>query len=307
MDIGNVIAAVVVLAVLGAVFGFILAVASKVFEVKKDPREEEILSHLAGANCGGCGFPGCAGCAAAILAGTAPVNACAPAGAENAAAIAKIMGQEAPSGERKVAFVRCNGGTNAVKNFEYRGVQDCLAATKVCGGDALACKYGCLGFGSCVAACKFDALHIGPNGAAVVDKEKCTNCGACREACPRKLIVEVPYSKKVFVNCSNKDKGPAVTKVCANSCIGCGMCQRTCKFDAIHVVNNVAVIDYTKCKGCTMCAKACPRNAIEPIPTPEEKEKFKAAQKAAAEKKAAAAKAAAEKAAAEKAAAPHAE
>ena len=56
MDIGNVIAAVVVLAVLGAVFGFILAVASKVFEVKKDPREEEILSHLAGANCGGFGF-----------------------------------------------------------------------------------------------------------------------------------------------------------------------------------------------------------------------------------------------------------
>ena len=67
MDIGNVIAAVVVLGVLGAVFGFVLAVASKVFEVKKDPREEEILSHLAGANCGGCGFPGCAGCAAAIL------------------------------------------------------------------------------------------------------------------------------------------------------------------------------------------------------------------------------------------------
>ena len=134
MDIGNVIAAVVVLAVLGAVFGFILAVASKVFEVKKDPREEEILSHLAGANCGGCGFPGCAGCAAAILAGTAPVNACAPAGAENAAAIAKIMGQEAPSGERKVAFVRCNGGTNAAKRYEYVGVKDCLSATKVAAG-----------------------------------------------------------------------------------------------------------------------------------------------------------------------------
>ena len=62
------------------------------------------------------------------------------------------------------------------------------------------------------------------------------------------------------------------------------------------------VIDYSKCKNCTMCAKACPRNAIEPIPTPEEKEKFKAAQKAMAEKKAAAAKAAAEAAAAAKAA-----
>ena len=157
----------------------------------------------------------------------------------------------------------------------------------------MACREGCFGFGSCVAACKFDAIHV-ENGVAVVDKEKCTNCGACRAACPHHLIVEVPYKQKVFVNCSNKDKGPAVTKVCANSCIACGMCERTCKFDAIHVVDNVAVIDYTKCKNCTMCAKACPRNAIEPIPTPEEKEKFKAAQKAAAEKKAAAAKAAAE-------------
>ena len=72
----------------------------------------------------------------------------------------------------------------------------------------------------------------------------------------------------------DRDKGPAVTKVCNNSCIACGMCERTCKFDAIHVVDNVAVIDYSKCKNCGMCAKACPRNAIEPIPTPEEKEKF---------------------------------
>ena len=61
----------------------------------------------------------------------------------------------------------------------------------------------------------------------------------------------------------------------------------------------MAVFDYTKCKNCTMCAKACPRNAIEPIPTPEEKEKFKAAQKAAAARTAAAATAAAEASAAE--------
>ena len=96
----NIIAAILVLGILGAIFGLVLAIASKVFEVKKDPREEAVLGHLAGANCGGCGFPGCAGCAAAIVAGKAPVNACAPAGAENAAEIAKIMGMEAPSGER---------------------------------------------------------------------------------------------------------------------------------------------------------------------------------------------------------------
>ena len=287
MDIGNVIAAVVVLAVLGAVFGFILAVASKVFEVKKDPREEEILSHLAGANCGGCGFPGCAGCAAAILAGTAPVNACAPAGAENAAAIAKIMGQEAPSGERKVAFVRCNGGTNAAKRYEYVGVKDCLSATKVAGGP-LECQFGCLGFGSCVSACQFGAMSIGPNGAAVVDPDKCTDCMACAKACPRHLITEVPVSKKVHVACANQDKGKAAMSVCTHSCIGCGLCQKECKKDAIHVVNGVAVIDYDKCVGCKLCTKVCPRDAILPIATAEEKEKYKAIKKAQAEKAAAA-------------------
>ena len=264
----NILYAVIVLGVLAIVFGLILAVAAKVFEVEVDPRLPEIQAALAGANCGGCGYPGCGGCAEAILAGKAPVTACAPAGAEGAAKIAAIMGMAAPTGDKMVAHVLCNGGCNAKDNFEYRGVIDCLAATKVCGGNSKACRYGCFGFGSCVAACKFDAIHV-ENGVAVVDKEKCTNCGACREACPHHLIVEVPYKQKVFVNCSNKDKGPAVTKVCADSCIACGMCERTCKFDAIHVVNNVAVIDYSKCKNCTMCAKACPRNAIEPIPRGE--------------------------------------
>ena len=292
MDFTTIIWAVVVLGALAIVFGLILAVAAKVFEVEVDPRLPEIQACLAGANCGGCGYPGCA---EAILAGKAPVTACAPAGAEGAAKIAAIMGMEAPSGEKMVAHVLCNGGTNAVKNFEYRGVHDCLAATKVCGGDALACKYGCLGFGSCVAACKFGAMSIGPNGTAVVDPDKCTACMACASACPRKLIVSVPASKKVHVACANQDKGKAAMSVCSNSCIGCGLCQKECKFDAIHVVNGVAVIDYDKCKGCKLCTKVCPRDAILPIATAEEKEKYKAIKKAQAEK----AKAAAEAKAAE--------
>ena len=290
----NIIAAIVVLGVLGALFGLILSIASKIFEVKKDPREEQILSHLAGANCGGCGFPGCGGCAAAILAGTAPVTACAPAGPENAAAIAQIMGLEAPTGERQVAFVRCNGGLNAKKRFDYVGVKDCMAATKVAAGP-LDCSFGCLGFGSCVNACQFGAMSIGPNGSAVVDADKCTACMACANACPRHLIVSVPASKKVHVACANQDKGKAAMSVCSNSCIGCGLCQKECKKDAIHVVNGVAVIDYDKCVGCKLCTKVCPRDALLPAATAEEKEKYKAIKKAQAEK----AKAAAEAKAAE--------
>ena len=165
----NIIFAVLVLGAIAIVFGLILSVAAKVFEVKVDERLPKIQECLAGANCGGCGYPGCAGCAEAILAGKAPVTACAPAGAEGAAKIAAIMGMEAPSGEKMVAHVICNGGDAAVKNFEYVGIADCVGALKVAGGPT-ACSFGCLGFGSCVSACQFDALHINDKGVAEVDK-----------------------------------------------------------------------------------------------------------------------------------------
>jgi RnfABCDGE-type electron transport complex B subunit len=286
----NIIVAILVLGIMGGVFGLILAIASKVFAVKIDPRLAAIAEHLAGANCGGCGYAGCSDCASHILEGSAPVNACAPAGAANAAAIAQIMGVKIDSAERKVAFVKCNGGVNAAKRFEYKGVHDCISATKVAAGP-LDCEFGCLGFGSCISACKFDAIHIGPNGAALVTPEKCTDCGVCAAACPRHLIDFIPDSSRVHVACSNTNTGKAAMSVCSNSCIGCGLCAKTCRFDAIHVVNGVAVIDYAKCKGCKSCTKVCPRNAIFPIPTPEEKNQFKAAQKAQAEKAAQAVKA----------------
>ena len=115
---------------------------------------------------------------------------------------------------------------------------------------------------------------------------------ACATACPRKLIVSVPEAKKVRVACNNKDKGKAAMSVCTNSCIGCGLCEKECKKDAIHVENGVAVIDYAKCVNCKLCTKVCPRDAILPQATAEEKEKYKAIKKAQAEKAKAAVKAA---------------
>lgn len=302
MDMTNVISAVAVLFVMGVVFAILLGVAAKVFAVEVDERIPLVRECLPGANCGGCGYPGCDGLAAAIVAGTAPVNGCPVGGAAAAAKIAEVMGVEAASGERKVAHVYCNGGCNAVDKTVYEGLQDCNAAMRVAGGPK-ACAFGCMGLGSCVKACAFDAIHI-VDGVAKVDTEKCVACGKCVATCPKKLINLVPETKKVHVNCKNQDKGPAAMKVCSNACIGCGMCQRTCKFDAIHVVNGVAVIDYDKCKNCKMCTKVCPKNCIEPVPTEEEKAKFKemqAKQAAAAKAKADADKAAAEAAKAEEA------
>ena len=60
---------VLVLGILGLIFGAVLAYASKKFAVEVDPRVEAILEVLPGANCGGCGFPGCGGLASAIAEG----------------------------------------------------------------------------------------------------------------------------------------------------------------------------------------------------------------------------------------------
>ena len=53
------------------------------------------------------------------------------------------------------------------------------------------CVYGCVGAGSCVAACTFGALSI-VDGNVQVDKEKCNGCGACANACVQNLIHMVP-------------------------------------------------------------------------------------------------------------------
>lgn len=290
MDINNVIAAAVVLFVMGVVFALLLGIAAKVFAVKVDERVPLVRECLPGANCGGCGFPGCDGLATAIVEGTAPVNGCPVGGAAAAEKIAAVMGVQVSNADKMVAHVHCNGGLNATDKAKYEGLQECAAALRVAGGPK-ACQFACVGLGTCERACPFDAIHV-VDGVAKVDSEKCTACKKCVAACPQHIIDIVPDKCKTHVNCSSKAKGPEVMKVCTVGCIGCKMCEKTCKFDAIHVVNGVAVIDYSKCKNCKMCAKACPRGTIEPVPTAEEKEKFKAMQKAQAEKAKAAAEAA---------------
>lgn len=202
----NVVQAIVVLGVLGIFFGIALGFASKAFAVEVDPKVAEVLNALPGANCGACGFPGCEGMANAICEGRAPVNGCAIGGQETADAVAAIMGTDAGDMEKQVAVVRCQGDCEKSKaKYEYSGLVDCRLINDFAGGSK-GCSAGCLGGGTCVAVCEFDAIHV-VNGVAVVDKEKCVACKKCIEICPKNIIGLMPYKQKTEVKCSSKDPG----------------------------------------------------------------------------------------------------
>ena len=257
----NIVSAVILCTIVGAVGAIVLVAASKFMAVEEDPRIEEVTNCLAGANCGGCGYAGCADYAKAVVMDGVPCDKCAPGGPKAAAAIAKIMGGTASAVEKK-AVVQCQGNSEHCKPaYDYKGIQTCAAAAALYGGPKT-CSFACVGLGDCTKVCKFDAIHI-VDGVAKVDKDKCTGCGACANICPKQVImIDVGGPRKPVVMCSNKDKGPVAMKACTTSCIACGMCECTCKFDAIHLVDGVARIDYDKCKGCGMCAQKCPKHII---------------------------------------------
>ena len=254
---------VIVLAVVGLLMGLLLVFASETFKVEVDPREEAVRECLPGNNCGGCGMAGCDALAAAIVKGEAPVNGCPVGGAPVGDKIAVVMGVvAAPEREKKVAFVKCAGTCDVQKpKCSYVGIESCEAAMTIPGKGIKACTHGCLGYGSCVAACQFDAIHV-VDGVAKVDRSKCVACGKCVATCPQHLIEIVPDKAPYAVQCSNKDKGPIVRQVCGAGCIGCGLCARLCEQGAITLTDDVAHIDYSKCIGCGKCAEKCPSKII---------------------------------------------
>ena len=258
------IIAVSVLAGLGLIAGFGLALAARFFAVETDPRQEKVLDALPGANCGGCGFAGCSDFAAAVVKGLAPPNGCPVGGMETALKIAEIMGMSADASSHvaKVALVLCQG-TNDVApvKFRYNGTATCASAAQLAEGHKL-CSYGCLGFGDCQRACPFGAIEITEGGVARVIRERCTGCGNCVEACPKNLIQLVPVTASVHILCSNKDKGAAARKACQVACIACRKCQKTAGEERIEMDGFLARIKYDNPPDDPALAGECPTGAI---------------------------------------------
>jgi len=255
---------ILTLSVLGLVFGVGLAIASKRFSVTVDPRLDRIHGLLPGANCGACGGAGCFGFAEDILSGRRKIEACKVAEEKVKENIAELLGQKIEKRQKLVATLHCFGGIRVKDKFVYKGIEECTAANLILGGQK-SCVYACLGFGDCVKACPFGAIKISEEGLPVVDETKCKACNKCVFICPKKLFSLRPVTHNIFVACSSRDLGKDTRAVCPVGCIACRKCEQICPADAIHVIDNLAVIDYNKCTSCGKCVQVCPTKTIHKI------------------------------------------
>ena len=263
-DFASLATAPAIMTGIGLFFGVILALASRVFRVKEDPRLVQTEEMLPGTNCGACGEPGCAPFAEALIKGEVQPSGCTVASEETIESIAEFLGVDAGEAERRIARLHCAGGqAQAFQIAEYGGFESCRAAAVVSGGGK-GCSWGCLGLADCEIACTFDVIQMNGNGLPVVDFAGCTACGDCVDACPRDLFEIVPESQKLFVQCNTPLDGEAATNLCSVACDACGRCAADAVPGLIEMRDNLPRIDYDSGLPVTPVATSrCPTGAIQ--------------------------------------------
>jgi formate dehydrogenase beta subunit len=217
---------------LGLAASIMLAIASKVFYIWEDPRIEQVEEALLGANCGGCGYAGCSAAAEAVVSGKAKADVCVAGGFEIAQNVAVVMGLSVEEKEPEISKPGCYYGFHdADLKYDYSGVMDCRAAALLYGGSK-ECNIGCLGLGTCVRACPFDALSIGENNLPVVNENRCTSCGVCAEVCPKGIITVTSAARRI------------ISDYKISECTA--PCQRTCpaEIDIPEYIRQITKRDY---------------------------------------------------------------
>jgi electron transport complex protein RnfB len=258
---------IISLSLLALISAVILYFVAQKFKVIEDARIDDIQAILPAANCGGCGFAGCRNFAEALVKAETFEGLNCPAGGSTVMeSVAKMLGKEALMVDPLVAVLLCNGTPEyRAQTSKYDGVSDCRIINSLYMGET-DCSFGCLGNGDCIRSCSFGAMYMDSiTELPVIIDDKCVSCGACVKACPRNLIElrkKAKKDRKIYVACSNCDKGGPAKRACKVACIACNKCVNICKSDAITIDNNLAYIDAMKCTFCRKCVAECPTNAI---------------------------------------------
>lgn len=217
--------AIVLLAAATASFGASFLSSGWRKRKRAEPSTLRLEAMLPGYDCGLCGSRECRSYAVAIDTENADPGLCLPGGDRLEsllrAALAEREGDTRGAPLR--AVVRCGGRSGlSFAEFHYSGRKDCSSAALLYGGPKL-CKSGCLGLGSCVAACPNGAIRV-ISGLAVVDPATCTGCGECLKKCPVGVISLVPRSQAWYVACSSKTSPSLRSDECSAACTACGEC-----------------------------------------------------------------------------------
>ena len=161
------LAAMLALVGLGAVFGAVLGFAAVRFRTEGNPIAEQINELLPQTQCGQCGYPGCRPYAEAIANNGEAINKCPPGGEAGIQALATLLDVEAiPLDEEH--------GEEKVKAVAFIREDECIGCTK------------------CIQACPVDAILGAAKQMHTVIASECTGCDLCLEPCPVDCIDMVP-------------------------------------------------------------------------------------------------------------------
>ncbi len=142
-----------------------------------------------------------------------------------------------------------------------------------CGG----CGYpGCDGLATAIAqgeapvsACPVGGEAVAEAIAAIMGTEvaagtRMTAVVRCAGTCEKAVSQYEYVGPKSCSLAQNNPNGGA--KACTYGCTGFGDCKVACPFDAIEIIDGIAVVDKEKCKACGKCVATCPKHLIELIP-----------------------------------------
>jgi electron transport complex protein RnfB len=153
------IAALLALVGLAAVFGAVLGFAAVRFKTEGNPIADQINELLPQTQCGQCGYPGCRPYAEAIAGAGEAINKCPPGGEAGIQALAALLDMEAIP-------LDAEHGEEKVKAVAFIREAECIGCTK------------------CIQACPVDAILGAAKQMHTVIASECTGCDLCLEPCP---------------------------------------------------------------------------------------------------------------------------
>ena len=159
-----------------------------------------------------------------------------------------------PVDEKEIAVRECLPGNNC----GGCGFAGCDALAKaIAQGEApvSACPVG----GSAVAAKIGEII-----GVETGDMEKMVAFVKCAGTCEKASSKYKYFGNEDCVSAISVPGGGP--KACEYGCTGFGSCVKVCDFDAIHIVNGIALVDKEKCVACGKCVSVCPKSLIELVP-----------------------------------------